>query len=160
MPPSTIPSTSSAISSPGRRFGSSDQKRRRNGAARPTRHDDGPRLRILTKTPQLDSALSSGVVCYRHAVDAHQARVFLTRCSPMSSKSKGTQNIVVSWMKPRVCCQLGPRLSWVNREPAGILARFAPDGVHPLQGCRPGPLLVSGFRREAPRTPAPTLENL
>src|ERR1700730_13384931 len=40
MPPSTIPSTSSAISSPGRRFGSSDQRRRRNGAARPPRHDD------------------------------------------------------------------------------------------------------------------------
>jgi hypothetical protein len=56
MPPSTIPSTSSAISSPGRRFGSSDQKRRRNGAARPTPHDDSSRLRILTKTPQLDSA--------------------------------------------------------------------------------------------------------
>src|SRR5215813_9278337 len=56
MPPSTIPSTSSAISSPGRRFGSSDQKRRRNGAARPTRHDDSSRPRILTKTPQLDSA--------------------------------------------------------------------------------------------------------
>src|SRR5215467_3005155 len=36
--PSTIPSTSSAIWSPGRRFGSSDQKRRRNGAARPMRH--------------------------------------------------------------------------------------------------------------------------
>src|SRR6266404_8876225 len=56
MPPSTIPSTSSAISSPGRRFGSSDQKQRRNGAARPTRHDDSPRPRILTSTPQLDSA--------------------------------------------------------------------------------------------------------
>ena len=56
MPPSTIPSTSSAISSPGRRFGSSDQKRRRNGAARPTRHDASSRPRILTKTPQLDSA--------------------------------------------------------------------------------------------------------
>src|SRR5215471_2446821 len=49
MPPSTIPSTSSAISSPGRRFGSSDQKQRRNGAARPTRHDNSPRLCILTK---------------------------------------------------------------------------------------------------------------
>src|ERR1700745_533420 len=50
MPPSTIPSTSSAISSPGRRFGSSDQKRRRNGAARPTRHDDSPRRpNILTR---------------------------------------------------------------------------------------------------------------
>src|SRR5712671_5463040 len=48
MPPSTIPSTFSAISSPGRRFGSSDQKRRRNGAARPTRHDDRVRPRILT----------------------------------------------------------------------------------------------------------------
>src|SRR5882724_5671612 len=57
MPPSTIPSTSSAISSPGRRFGSSDQKRRRSGAARPTRHDDSPRPRILTRTPQLDSAV-------------------------------------------------------------------------------------------------------
>jgi len=42
MPPSTIPSTSSATSSPGRRFGSSDQKRRRNGKARPPRHDDSP----------------------------------------------------------------------------------------------------------------------
>src|ERR1700730_16656441 len=43
MPPSTIPLTSSAISSPGRRFGSSDQRRWRNGAAQPTRHDDSPR---------------------------------------------------------------------------------------------------------------------
>jgi len=58
--PSTIPSTSSAISSPGRRFGSSDQKRRRNGASRPTRHDDSSRPRILTKTPQLDSAVIAG----------------------------------------------------------------------------------------------------
>ena len=57
MPRSTIPSTSSAISSPGRRFGSSDQKQRRNGAARPTRHDDSPRAsRISARMPQLDSA--------------------------------------------------------------------------------------------------------
>ena len=42
------------ISSPDRRFGSSDQKQRRNGAARPARHDDSPRPRILTRTPQLD----------------------------------------------------------------------------------------------------------
>jgi hypothetical protein len=38
----TIPSTSSAISFPDRRFGSSDPKRRRNGAARPSRHDNSP----------------------------------------------------------------------------------------------------------------------
>src|ERR1700741_4852109 len=57
MPPSTIPSTSSAISSPGRRFGSSDRRRRRNGAARPPRHDDSPRPGISARTPQLDSAL-------------------------------------------------------------------------------------------------------
>ena len=42
MPPSTIPSTSSAISSPGRRFGSSDQRRPRNGAARPPPHEAEP----------------------------------------------------------------------------------------------------------------------
>jgi hypothetical protein len=59
MPPSTIPSTSSAISSPARRFGSFDQKQRRNGAARPTRHDDSPRPPILTITPQLDSAAAT-----------------------------------------------------------------------------------------------------
>ena len=41
------PSTFNAISSPGRRFGSSDQKRRRNGAARPTRHDDRPRAPVF-----------------------------------------------------------------------------------------------------------------
>src|SRR5438132_4095495 len=52
----TIPSTSSAISSPGRRFGSSDQRRRRNGATRPPRHDDSPRSGIPARTPQLDSA--------------------------------------------------------------------------------------------------------
>src|SRR5438876_11058017 len=57
MPPSTIPSTSSAISSPGRRFGSSDQRRWRNGAAQPTRHDDSPRPCISARTPQLDSTL-------------------------------------------------------------------------------------------------------
>src|SRR5580700_863688 len=34
--------TSSAISFPDRRFGSSDPKRRRNGAARPSRHDNSP----------------------------------------------------------------------------------------------------------------------
>src|SRR5690348_5575378 len=42
MPLSTIPSTSSAISSPGQRFGPSDPRRRRNGPARPPRHDDSP----------------------------------------------------------------------------------------------------------------------
>jgi hypothetical protein len=47
MRPSTIPSISSAISSPGRRFGSSDQKRRRNGAARPIRHDYSPRVPVF-----------------------------------------------------------------------------------------------------------------
>jgi hypothetical protein len=57
MPPSIIPSTSSAISSPGRRFGSSDQRRWRNGAAQPTRHDDSLRPRISARTPQLDSAV-------------------------------------------------------------------------------------------------------
>ena len=47
MPPSTIPSTSSAISSPGRRFGSSDRRRWRNGAAQPTRHDDSLRAPVF-----------------------------------------------------------------------------------------------------------------
>ena len=53
MPPSTIPSTSSATSSPGRRFGSSDQRRWRNGAAQPTRHDDSPRSCISARTLNL-----------------------------------------------------------------------------------------------------------
>src|ERR1700732_1244611 len=53
MPPSTIPSTSSATSSPGRRFGSSDRRRWRNGAAQPTRHDDSPRSCISARTLNL-----------------------------------------------------------------------------------------------------------
>ena len=39
MPPSTIPSTCSAMSSLGRRFASSEQKRQRNGVPRPPRHE-------------------------------------------------------------------------------------------------------------------------
>src|SRR5229473_6400323 len=39
MPPSTMPSTSSVISFPGRHFGSSDRKPRRIGTARPPRHN-------------------------------------------------------------------------------------------------------------------------
>jgi hypothetical protein len=78
MPPSTIPSTSSAISSPGRRFGSSDPKRRRNGAARPTRHDDGPRPRILTRTPQLDSARPA--YCRTPALELAARRHHPRRC--------------------------------------------------------------------------------
>src|ERR1700737_3055575 len=68
MPPSTIPSTSSATSSPGRRFGSSDQKRRRNGKARPPRHDDSPcpcsfrleRLNLTVPTQILDMLVVGG----------------------------------------------------------------------------------------------------
>src|SRR4029077_19855861 len=106
MPPSTIPSTSSAISSPGRRFGSSDQRRRRNGATRPPRHDDSPRSGIPARTPQLHSAATTptgGLT--RHA-----------KVEPTPSMAD-----VVRLQLPDLGSRLAPRVAYAPPRTRGLL---------------------------------------
>src|ERR1700738_2208787 len=102
MPPSTIPSPSSATSSPGRRFGSSDQRRWRNGAAQPTRHDDSPRSCISARTLNLTVPIElfpiANLFCrgHRPRLDISSSNFPHFDVNPNSGEPEG------AWEQPRI----------------------------------------------------------